>query len=110
MEKPKPRRETMSFERAPRSERAKEAPRSKRAKEVLGLPYTAEEGSDALTKPKASFLSDLTSLINKHSLEGGSNTADYILADYLSRCLENFDLTIQARSNQTHIPITKKGV
>lgn len=99
MAKPAPRKETMSFQRAPRSERAKE---------VLGLQYTAEEGSD--DKDPKSFLSELTALINKHSLEGGSNTADYILADYLSRCLENFDLTIQARSNQTSIPITKKGV
>lgn len=99
MAKPAPRKETMSFQRAPRSERAKE---------VLSLQYTSEGGSD--DKDPESFLSELTALINKHSLEGVSNTADYILADYLSRCLENFDLTIQARSNQTNIPITKKGV
>lgn len=99
MVKPKPQKETMSFQRAPRSQMAKK---------VLGIQRTSEEGSGD-NDPK-SFLSELTALINKHSLEGGSNTADYILADYLSRCLENFDLTIQARSNQTNIPITKKGV
>lgn len=90
MAKPESRREDQSFKRASGKHRAKEA---------LVTPYIAEEDSDA--NDPDSFRSELTALINKHSLEGGSNTADYILADYLSRCLENFDLTLQVRSKQT---------
>lgn len=43
------------------------------------------------------FTKELESLINKHSLEGESNTPDFILAQYLKGCLNNFDTIIQAR-------------
>lgn len=36
-------------------------------------------------------------MINCHSKESGSNTPDFILAEYLKRCLENFDLTMAHR-------------
>lgn len=36
------------------------------------------------------FLSELTQLINKYSLENTCNTPDFILASYLKNCLENF--------------------
>lgn len=35
--------------------------------------------------------------INYFSLENGSDTPDFILAEYLERCLQNFDTTVQAR-------------
>lgn len=37
------------------------------------------------------FKEELASLINKHSLENGSNTPDYILAEYLVNCLQNYE-------------------
>jgi len=37
------------------------------------------------------FQNELTKLINRHSLENESNTPDYILSDYLVRCLKNFN-------------------
>ena len=40
---------------------------------------------------------DLTRLLNCHSLENGSDTPDYILANYILDCLEAFDRTVQAR-------------
>jgi len=43
------------------------------------------------------FKKELEGLINKHSAENGSNTPDFILANYLSRCLDNFDETLQER-------------
>lgn len=43
------------------------------------------------------FRKELETLINKHSLENGSDTPDFILADYVSKCLKTFDETIQAR-------------
>lgn len=44
------------------------------------------------------FRSKLRDLINCESLEGGSNTPDYILADYLAGCLDVFDRTVSARA------------
>lgn len=43
------------------------------------------------------FRKELQTLINKNSLENGSDTPDFILADYLKMCLETFDKTVQAR-------------
>lgn len=45
------------------------------------------------SKPEedSSFRKELASLINKHSLESGSDTPDFILADYLTGCLKVFD-------------------
>lgn len=43
------------------------------------------------------FEEELCSLINRFSKENGSNTPDWILADYLTRCLDNFNLTSRAR-------------
>lgn len=43
------------------------------------------------------FNKELRFLINKHSLENGSNSPDWILADYLEGCLLNFNRTLQQR-------------
>ena len=42
---------------------------------------------------------ELTSLLNINSQENGSDTPDFILAQYLIRCLENFNKTIQRRED-----------
>ena len=47
---------------------------------------------------KRTFRRELIVLINKHSKENGSNTPDYILANYLIDCLQNFDRTIKMRT------------
>jgi len=47
--------------------------------------------------PKSSFVAELKDLINKHSMDGGSNTPDFILAEYLKQCLKTFDMCIQRR-------------
>jgi hypothetical protein len=44
-----------------------------------------------------SFLKELEILINRHSQENGSNTPDFILAQYLSFCLESFNAAVNAR-------------
>ena len=41
------------------------------------------------------FLTELTALINKHSLENDSNTPDMILANYLIGCLKVYNETTQ---------------
>lgn len=45
------------------------------------------------------FQEDLEHLINKHSMEKGSNTPDFILARYLTECLAAFDLAQVHRQN-----------
>jgi hypothetical protein len=44
------------------------------------------------------FERELEQLINKHSMENASNTPDFILADYLMKCLETYNNTIRRRS------------
>lgn len=44
------------------------------------------------------FRQELEKLINKYSKENGSNTPDYILAEYLCDCLETFDRAVKFRT------------
>ena len=44
------------------------------------------------------FRIELTSLLNKHSMENGSNTPDFILANYLMACLKGFNLATKSRT------------
>jgi len=43
------------------------------------------------------FLRELTVLLNKYSKENESNSPDFILAAYLVRCLDNFNMSINIR-------------
>jgi len=45
------------------------------------------------------FRKELKNLINKYSKENGSDTPDFMLADYLCNCLNNFDDIVQRREN-----------
>ena len=40
---------------------------------------------------------EIENMLNKHSAENGSDTPDYILAQYLIQCLEAFDSAVMAR-------------
>lgn len=51
-------------------------------------PFQAQHGT---------FQRDLESLINRHSIEGGSGTPDFILAAYMKSCLEAFDMATRRR-------------
>jgi len=44
-----------------------------------------------------SFRSELNDLINCHSRENGSNTPDFILAQFLHQCLDAFDTAVRLR-------------
>lgn len=44
------------------------------------------------------FRDELCSLINRHSKENGSNTPDFILAEYLTDCLHAFDKAVTRRT------------
>jgi hypothetical protein len=43
------------------------------------------------------FEKELSELINKNSKENASNTPDFILAQYLVKCLDAFSMAIQQR-------------
>ena len=45
------------------------------------------------------FGRDLAALINRYSLEGLSNTPDFLLADYLIACLKAYSESVNKREN-----------
>jgi len=47
--------------------------------------------------PPSTLRDHLAATLNRYSAENGSNTPDFILADFLLRCLEAFDLTSRSR-------------
>lgn len=51
------------------------------------------------------FRRELAALINRHSRENASGTPDYILANYLARCLDNFDQTVIEREGFFNRPV-----
>lgn len=48
-------------------------------------------------KKRADVLADLTRLVNRHALENGSNTPDFVIASFLLEQLESFDRATSAR-------------
>jgi len=44
------------------------------------------------------FKHELRELLNRHSMENGSDTPDFILANYLCDCLEAWNLSVTQRS------------
>lgn len=55
------------------------------------------------------FQEELTRLINKHNLENSSGTPDYILAGYLVKQLELFDLVVNARADWRNEDVEMKA-
>ena len=43
------------------------------------------------------FRKEIEAIINRHSKENGSNTPDFILAQFLEECLMLFDKTVRQR-------------
>lgn len=50
-------------------------------------------------EPEDKFCTELRVLINKYSKENGSDTPDFVLADYLTSCLRNFDYYTRYRES-----------
>jgi hypothetical protein len=44
------------------------------------------------------FANDLAAVLNKHSMEDGSNTPDYVLAQFLIECLQAWNAGIGLRA------------
>ncbi len=47
---------------------------------------------------RESFRKELENLINRHSQEGGSDTPDFVLAEYFIACLEAFNKATRRRA------------
>lgn len=52
-----------------------------------------------MTDGKGKFQKELEQLVNKHYKENESNTPDFILADYMTNCLEVFNRATQMRES-----------
>jgi hypothetical protein len=48
--------------------------------------------------PKGTLEGDLSALLNSYSLENESNTPDFILAEYLIRCLDAYNVALTDRA------------
>ena len=57
-----------------------------------------EESSGCSLSSEPCFRKDLETLINRHSMENMSDTPDFILAEFLSECLDAFDKATRART------------
>ncbi len=55
------------------------------------------------------FEQELTSIINRYSKENASNTPDFMLARYLSACLENYNVITKARDSWFNINMFKRA-
>lgn len=47
---------------------------------------------------KIAFDEELRGLLNKYSLENDSNTPDFILATYITQCLDAYNKAVQDRA------------
>ena len=43
------------------------------------------------------FMKELSILLNRYSKDGDTNTPDYILAEYLKSCIDNFERAVDLR-------------
>ena len=59
--------------------------------------YTGPTFTEPSAQKLETFERDLASLINRHSLESGSNTPDFVLARYLVSCLKGYNAAVQHR-------------
>jgi hypothetical protein len=59
------------------------------------MPKMPQNAIDAVNQ--YDFKKELAQLINKYSRENGSNTPDWILAEYLVHCLNAWNSSVNAR-------------
>lgn len=58
---------------------------------------STDQHSELPRQATGSFELELESLINRFSMENGSDTPDFILANYLSGCLVAWNIAVLAR-------------
>jgi hypothetical protein len=60
-------------------------------------------------EPSISFSEDLTRLINKHSAENGSNTPDFILAQFLNQVIAAWNISTKTRDRWYGVELMPGG-
>jgi len=50
-----------------------------------------------MSNNNSNFVKELENLINKYNMESGSDTPDFMLANYLMECLENYNNVLKCR-------------
>lgn len=87
-----------------------DGPRARRIKESYSISkdeaYRPNEPEHEVRV--APFEQELSELINRHSLEGGSGTPDYVLAAYLVKCLTAYNETVANRAKHLGEPVNKE--
>lgn len=62
------------------------------------LPHPPGMGPEYWIEREARFRKELEALLNCHSRENGSDTPDFILAEYLADCLAAWDRAVTRRT------------
>lgn len=65
--------------------------------EIELIKEDAQDAPPVLPSPTEVFRKELENLINRHCMENGSDTPDFILAEFISEALKLFDTTVMAR-------------
>ena len=55
------------------------------------------------------FIKEIESLINKYSIENGSDTPDFLLAQYLGDCLIAYQKVVTARDKWFNVDMWSKN-
>lgn len=65
--------------------------------ELAGFMKCSLDAYNGPPRSAPSFRDELAAVVNRHSMENGSDTPDFILAGFLEGCLATFDATMAAR-------------
>jgi hypothetical protein len=71
------------------------------------IPFAIKHYYNEKIRKETPFAKELESLINKHSQENGSNTPDFMLAEYLVNCLDNYNNIISKRDMWNSVDIAE---
>lgn len=69
------------------------------ADELRAVTRTVADDPERAQRRADGMRHELTSLLNRYCMESGSDTPDFILANYLMDCLRAFDLALQQREH-----------
>lgn len=75
-----------------------------------GADELAEVLKERISKPVSDLRREISAAINRTCRENGSNTPDYILAEFLVSCLTAFDTATRARAQHAAIPVVTKDI
>ena len=70
-------------------------PNAEHGRMIMVKVHSKESNMEAMRR--VAFRNDIQDVINRHSRENKSGTPDFILAEYLTQCLEAFDNAHTAR-------------